>query len=200
MALSNKKFIFSSFLIIAIITFVSFYYFFGERFFLKISGDDLILIRQNDELIDKAESIDCTDYVSCINKAILENAVSEVLDNNSWNNLINLEKDWKVFKYQAYIEKKWPIDSQAEIEGVWHTQYWQTMDGKGAPPEWCIKQAGQQYKVVHQVYKLVNNNLASNTGTIRERGILFNENNDAVCQQIIEYEEFDIFGNKIFNN
>jgi len=35
---------------------VSFYYFFGERFFLKISGNDLILIRQNNELIDKAEN------------------------------------------------------------------------------------------------------------------------------------------------
>lgn len=200
MRLSHKKLFFLFFLTIVIISIISFYYFFGERFSLKISGDDLILTRQNNELIDKAENIDCTDNVSCINKVILENTVSEVLDNNSWSNLINLEKDWKVFKYQAYIEKKWPVESQAEIEGVWHTQYWQTMDGKGAPPEWCIEQAGQQYKVVHQVYKLVNNNLTLNTGTIRERGILFDSDNNPVCQQIIEYEEFDIFGNKIFNN
>lgn len=190
----------SIFLIIAIVTLGSFYYFFGERFFLKISGNDLILMRQNSELIDKAENMPCTDDVSCINKKILEGTVSKVLDNNSWSTLINLEQDWKVFKYQAYLEKQWPIDSQAEIEGVWHTQYWQTMDGEGASPEWCIKQVGQKHQVVHQVYKLVNDNLASNTGTIRERGILFDEDNNAVCQQIIEYEKFDIFGNKIFNN
>lgn len=190
----------SIFLIIVIVILVSFFYFFGERLFLKISGNDLILIRQNSELIDKAENISCTDDVSCINKKILEGTVSEVLDNNSWSTIINLEQDWKIFKYQAYLEKQWPIASQAEIEGVWHTQYWQTMDGKGAPPEWCIKQVGRQYQVVHQIYKLVNNNLASNTGTIRERGILFDENNNAVCQQIIEYENVDIFGNKIFNN
>ena len=200
MKLKSKFFFLLIFLIIVIVSLVSFYYFFWERFFLKISGNDLIFIRQNNELIDKAENMTCTDDISCINKKILEGTVFEVLDNNSWSTLINLEQDWKVFKYQAYIEKQWPIESQAEIEGVWHTQYWQTMDGKGAPPEWCIKQVGQQYQVVHQVYKLVNNNLASNTGTIRERGILFDEDNNAVCQQIIEYEKFDIFGNKIFNN
>ncbi|RJQ33472.1 hypothetical protein C4566_03530 [Candidatus Parcubacteria bacterium] len=196
----KSKFFYSIFLIIVIVSLISFYYFFGERFLLKISGNDLIVIRQNNELIDKVENMTCTDDVSCVNKKVLEGTVFEVLDNNSWSTLINLEQDWKVFKYQAYLEKQWPIDSQAEIEGVWHTQYWQTMDGKGAPPEWCIKQVGQQHQVVHQVYKLVNNNLDSNTGTIRERGILFDEDNNAVCQQIIEYEKFDIFGNKIFNN
>jgi hypothetical protein len=196
----KAKFFPSVFLIIVIIGLVSLYYLFGERLLLKISGNDLILIRQNNELIDKVEDMACTDNVSCINKTILKGTVFEVLDNNSWNTLVNLEQDWKVFKYHAYLEKQWPIDSQAEIEGVWHTQYWQSMDGEGVPPEWCIKQVGQQHQVVHQVYKLVNNNLASNTGTIRERGILFDEDNNAVCQQIIEYEKFDIFDNKIFNN